>query len=65
MKVLIACEYSGVSRRAFEALGHEVEKRAYTKCHRHQTVGKNAAEHTLELQQHGRNSGEIYETMPM
>lgn len=24
MKVLIACEYSGVSRRAFEALGHEV-----------------------------------------
>lgn len=24
MKVLIACEYSGVSRRAFEALGHDV-----------------------------------------
>lgn len=24
MRVLIACEYSGVSRRAFEALGHEV-----------------------------------------
>jgi len=24
LKVLIACEYSGVSRRAFEALGHEV-----------------------------------------
>ena len=24
MKVLIACEYSGVSRRAFEALGHKV-----------------------------------------
>lgn len=24
MKVLIACEYSGVSRRAFERLGHEV-----------------------------------------
>jgi len=24
MKVLIACEYSGVTRRAFEALGHEV-----------------------------------------
>lgn len=24
MKVLIACEYSGMSRRAFEALGHEV-----------------------------------------
>jgi len=24
MKILIACEYSGVSRRAFEALGHEV-----------------------------------------
>jgi len=23
MKVLIACEYSGVSRRAFQALGHE------------------------------------------
>ena len=24
MKVLLACEYSGVSRRAFEALGHDV-----------------------------------------
>lgn len=24
MKVLIACEYSGISRRAFEVLGHEV-----------------------------------------
>ena len=24
MRVLIACEYSGVSRRAFEALGHDV-----------------------------------------
>lgn len=24
MKILIACEYSGVSRRAFQALGHEV-----------------------------------------
>lgn len=24
MKILIACEYSGVSRRAFEALGHDV-----------------------------------------
>lgn len=24
MKVLIACEYSGVSRRAFQALGHDV-----------------------------------------
>ena len=24
MKILIACEYSGISRRAFQALGHEV-----------------------------------------
>ena len=24
MRVLVACEYSGVSRRAFEALGHDV-----------------------------------------
>jgi len=24
MRVLIACEYSGVSRRAFEAMGHDV-----------------------------------------